>query len=76
MLSDVPIGNKENIVYIIIKTCIRRDDACRSTVFIGFGIKTRCPYVVFYKLFGTNKEHEMFGCYRHFGYFRAVIIDT
>ena len=34
MLSDVPIGNKENIVYIIIKTCIRRDDACRSTVFI------------------------------------------
>ena len=25
---------KENIVYIIIQTCIRRDDACRSTVFI------------------------------------------
>ena len=25
---------KENIVYIIIQTCIRHDDACRSTVFI------------------------------------------
>ena len=30
--SPLYLGNKENIVYIIIKTCIRRDDACRSTV--------------------------------------------
>ena len=30
--SPLYLGNKENIVYIIIKTCIRRDDACRSPV--------------------------------------------
>ena len=38
--SPLYLGNKENIVYIIIKTCIRRDDACRSTVFIHmFGLR-------------------------------------
>ena len=27
-------GRKENIVYIIIQTCIRHDDACRSLFYI------------------------------------------
>ena len=44
---EIESGKKRNIVYIIIKTCIRHDDACRSTVFIHMiGLRGIIPSLV------------------------------